>query len=34
MLFIAEMEKQQFFTEVLDCLEIDFLKLPFFKYFG
>ena len=34
MLFIVETEKQQYFKEVLDCLEIDFPKLPLFKYFG
>ena len=34
MLFIVETEKQQYFKEVLDRLEIDFPKLPFFKYFG
>ena len=33
-LFIVETEKQQYFKEVLDRLEIDFPKLPFFKYFG
>ena len=32
--FIVETEKQQYFKEVLDRLEIDFPKLPFFKYFG
>ena len=34
MLFIVETEKQQYFKEVLDRLEIDFPKLPFFEYFG
>ena len=29
MLFIVETEKQQYFEEVLDRLEIDFPKLPF-----
>ena len=33
MLFIVETEKQQYFKEVLDGLEIEFPKLPFFKYF-
>ena len=33
-LFIVETEKQQYFKEVLDCLEINFPELPFFKYFG
>ena len=28
MLFIVETEKQQYFKEVLDHLEIDFLKRP------
>ena len=34
MLLIVETEKQQYFKEVLDHLDIDFPKLPFFKYFG
>ena len=31
MLFIVETEKQQYFKEVLDRLEIDFPKFPFFN---
>ena len=33
MLFIVETEKK-FFKEVLDYLDVDFSKLPLFKYFG
>ena len=33
MLFIVETEKK-YFKEVLDHLDVDFSKLPLFKYFG
>ena len=33
MLFIVETKKKQYFKEVLDHLQIDFPKLPFFKDF-
>ena len=33
MLFIVE-TKKKYFKEVLDHLDVDFSKLPLFKYFG